>query len=136
MSRPSSVRRFAAVAVLASLGACTPATIGGVRGHTSFAATARVEAHASRRPADAVAACFRQTAKFLPKSRFDALPDGGQRYTLSGFGQWFEEISFRPTAGGGSTVEILTSANYAGNWVTMLARDRLEPLAACIADPR
>jgi hypothetical protein len=68
-------------------------------------------------------------------SQFDTLPEGGHRYTLSGFGQWFEEISFRPVPSGGSTIEILTSANYAGNWVTMLSRDRLEPLAACMAKP-
>jgi hypothetical protein len=122
------------LALLSGLAACAPSTVGGVRGYTSFAATARVETHHSKRPADTVAACFRQTATFLPKSRFDALPEGGQRYTLAGYGQWFEEISFRPDTAGGSTIEILTSANYAGNWVTMLARDRLEPLAACMAE--
>lgn len=122
--------------LLAVLSACAPSTVGGVRGYTSFKATARVENHRSDRTADAVAACFRSTATFLPKSRFEPLADGGQRYTLAGFGQWFEELIFRPAADGGSNIEILTSANYAGNWVTMLARDRLEPLAACMADPK
>lgn len=121
--------------LLGALGACTASTVGGVRGYTSFAATARVENHHSVHSADAVANCFRATAKFLPKSRFVTLPEGGQRYTLAGFGQWFEEISFRPDPRGGSAIEILSSANYAGNWVAMLAHDRLEPLAACMANP-
>lgn len=120
-----------ALALLPLVAACTPATTGGVRGHTAFAATARVETHASPQPAATVAACFRATAKFLPKSRFAPLGNGGARYTLQGFGLWFEEIDFLNVPEG-SRIEVRTSGAYDAKWVAMLVRDRLEPLGACL----
>jgi hypothetical protein len=119
------------VALLPLVAACTPSTTGGVRGHTSFAATARVETHTSPRPAAEVAACFKATATFLPKSRFTTAADGSIHYTLAGFGLWFEEIDFTPTPDG-SRIEVRTSGAYDAGWVTMLVRDRLEPLGACL----
>jgi hypothetical protein len=116
------------------IAACTPSTVGGVRGETAFAATARVETHDSKFAADAVAACFRKHATFLPKSRFEPLPGGGSRYILAGYGLWFEEISFTPAAGG-SVVEVKSSGAYDAKWIAMMARDRLEPLGACLANP-
>ena len=117
-----------------ALAACTPSTVGGVRGETAFAATARVETHDSAFAADALATCFRAQGKFLPKSRFLPLPGGGSRYVLQGFGLWFEDISFVPTATG-STVEVRSSGAYDAKWIAMMARDRLEPLGACLANP-
>lgn len=128
-----SASRIAAAAILAALIAgCTPSTIGGVRGYTAFAATARVERHHSPRSAPEVAACFRTTARFLPRTRFEPMIDGGTRYVLAGYGLWFEEIVFTPGAYG-SDVEVRSSGAYAGKWVTMLVRDRLEPLGRCLA---
>lgn len=121
-----------ALAVLGGLSAgCTPSTVGGVRGHTAFLATARVERHVSAQPARVVASCFRRTAKFLPRSTFTSTPEGGVQYRLEGYGLWFEEILFTPSATG-SAIEIRSSGAYAGNWVRMLIRDRLEPLGHCI----
>lgn len=121
----------AALALALGAAACTPSAVGGVRGHTAFAATARVERLHSPRPADEVAACFRTNAEFLPKSRFETLPDGGTRYTLAGYGLWFEEMTFSPAPDGGSDIEVKSSGAYAGNWITMLVRDRLGPLGEC-----
>jgi len=73
----------AALALVSAAAACTPSTEGGVRGYTAFAATARVERLHSARSADEVAACFRANAEFLPKSRFERLPDGSTRYTTA-----------------------------------------------------
>ena len=114
--------------------ACTPNTVGGVRGYTAFAATAHVETHVSQHSAAAIAACFRSTARFLPESRFVTQADGSTRYTLSGHGLWFEDIRFLATPDGSRT-EVRTSAAYDTKWVAMLVRDRLEPLGACLADP-
>ena len=126
---------LAVAAALAPLiAACTPSRVGGVRGETAFAATARVETHDSAFAAGALAACFRAHAKFLPKSRFEPLPGGGSRYILAGFGLWFEAISFTPE-GTGSVVEVRSSGAYDAKWIAMMARDRLEPLGACLADP-
>ncbi len=128
-------RRWPALlALAAALAACTPSTVGGVRGETAFAATARVETHDSRFAADALAGCFRKHATFLPKSRFLALPGGGSRYVLAGYGLWFEDISFTPTPAG-SVVEVKSSAAYDTKWIAMMVRDRLEPLGACLANP-
>jgi hypothetical protein len=38
-------------------------------------------------------------------------------------------------AGSGSHVEIRTSGAYDAKWVTMLVRDRLEPLGVCLKPP-
>lgn len=125
-----------ALAVLALGGlssGCVPSTVGGVRGYTAFMATARIELHVSALPAPVVADCFRRTAKFLPRSTFAPTPEGGVHYQLAGYGLWFEEIRFTPNATG-SAIEIRSSGAYAGNWVRMLVRDRLEPLGRCIAD--
>lgn len=119
------------VALLPLVSACTPATTGGVRGHTAFAATARVETHSSAKPAAEVAACFKATATFLPKSRFVTDPSGSVHYSLSGFGLWFEEIDFLTTPEG-SRIEVRTSGAYDAKWAAMLVRDRLEPLGACL----
>jgi hypothetical protein len=120
-----------ALALLPLVSACTPATTGGVRGHTAFAATARVETHSSPKPAAEVAACFRATAKFLPNSRFVTDASGSAHYSLSGFGLWFEEIDFLNVPEG-SRIEVRTSGAYDAKWVAMLVRDRLEPLGACL----
>jgi len=126
--------RALAVVALGGLSAgCVPSTVGGVRGYTAFLATARVERHVSAQPAPVVADCFRRTAKFLPRSTFVPTPEGGVHYRLAGYGLWFEEILFTPDATG-STIEIRSSGAYAGNWVRMLVRDRLEPLGQCIAN--
>jgi hypothetical protein len=119
------------VALLPLVSACTPAVTGGVRGHTAFAATARVETHSSPKPAADVAACFTATAKFLPNSRFVTDAGGSVHYTLSGFGLWFEEIDFLKVPEG-SRIEVRTSGAYDAKWVAMLVRDRLEPLGACL----
>jgi hypothetical protein len=128
------VSRATPLVLAMALAACTPNSVGGVRGETAFAATARVETHDSPFAADAVAACFKAHARFLPKSRFEPLPGGGSRYVLAGYGLWFEEISFTPQ-GIGSVVEVKSSGAYDAKWIAMMARDRLEPLGACIADP-
>lgn len=133
------MNRLACIAmVAASLGAtaCMPSTVGGVRGYTAFAATARVEQLQSARSPDEVAACFRTNAEFLPKSRFEKRADGSTRYSLSGYGLWFEEMLFVPTPAGGSAIEVKSSGAYAGNWINMLVRDRLGPLGECAAQER
>jgi hypothetical protein len=127
-----------ALALLAAQGlivACTPSTVGGVRGYTAFDATARVETHRTPLATADVAACFRTTASFLPGSRFEPLATGGERYTLFGYGLWFEEISFRPAPEGaspGTLVEVKSSGAYDAKWTAMFARDRLEPLGHCL----
>lgn len=133
MSRPL---RAAMLVMAIGASACTPSTVGGVRGYTAFAATARIERLHSARPADEVAACFRANAVFLPKSRFEKLPDGGMRYTLAGYGLWFEEMTFAPAPDGGSDIEVKSSGAYAGNWINMLVRDRLGPLGECAGQGR
>jgi hypothetical protein len=125
----------AALVALLGLAACTPSTVGGVRGATAFAATAHVENHDSRRSATEVFECFRATAKFLPPSRFTANADGSHTYTLAGFGLWFEEVIFTPGPDG-SHVSVRTSGAYDDKWIAMLARDRLEPLGACLNPPQ
>lgn len=126
----------AVLALAMGISACTPSSTGGVRGYTAFAATARVERLRSDRSADDVAACFRATARFMPKSRFEALPDGTNRYTLEGYGLWFEEITFNPATDGGSDIEVKSSGAYAGGWISMLVRDRLGPLGECAGNRR
>lgn len=121
-------------AILPLVAGCTPSHVGGVRGQTAFAATARIEIHNSRHAAADMAACFRKSAKFLPKSRFTAEPDGSARYRLAGHGLWFEEIDFMATPTG-SRIEVRSSAAYDARWIARLARDRLEPLGACLANP-
>lgn len=130
------LRLAATLALVLGSAACTPSTVGGVRGYTAFAATARVERLHSARSADEVAACFRASAEFLPKSRFEKLPDGSTRYALAGYGLWFEEITFSPAPDTGSNIEVKSSGAYAGKWINMLVRDRLGPLGECAEHER
>ncbi len=121
----------AALALLVPLAACTPSTVGGIRGETAFVATARLDSLRVEGDAPTIAACFRDTAEFLPRSRFTPIDGGGIRYTLAGYGLWFEEVRFVPQQPGGTLIEVRTSGNYDGRWMTVFSQQRLTPLMAC-----
>lgn len=124
-----------AIAASIPLAGCTPSTVGGIRGETAFVTTARLDTLRAERDADAIATCFRDTAEFLPRSRFTPLEGGGSRYTLAGFGLWFEEVRFIPRQPAGTLLEIRTSGNYDARWMAMFSEQRLEPLLACAHAP-
>jgi hypothetical protein len=124
-----------ALALLMPLAACTPSTVGGIRGETAFVATARLDTIRAEGDAGPIATCFRNTAEFLPRSRFAPLDGGGSRYSLAGYGLWFEDIRFVPQTPTSTLIEIRTSGNYDARWMAMFSEQRLEPLMACVRQP-
>lgn len=122
---------LAALMLSIPLAACTPSTVGGIRGETAFVATARLDTLRVEGDTASIATCFRDTAEFLPRSRFTPIEGGGSRYSLAGYGLWFEDIRFLPQQPGGTLIEIRTSGNYDGRWMTMFTQQRLTPLMTC-----
>jgi|GEM_PF-6342995 len=130
----SARRKFAVLAVAASLGACGGARVG-IEGYENFAASARLETLASAAPYADFARCFEHRARLLPFSQLYYF--GAQNeavYKLQGYGWWFETIRFAPTPTG-SVAEIRLAANFDAKWEAGFRKDRYAALVDCTRNP-
>lgn len=129
------MKRFALPIALALMStACALPDRAGVRNPEFFRQVATQSSIEGARPSADVARCFEERAALLPTSSFvrdDAA--GATTYRLRSFGFTFEEIDFRPTAGG-SRVTIFIAPNVNAKWHEDFERDRGAPLRACAAN--
>lgn len=87
----------------------------------------------SATPAAMYADCFQNRGTFLPFTQFITSPSGATiTYKLAAFGDYYEEIVFRPK-GNGSTAVIRLSGGYTPKWTRDFERDRLDALKTCAA---
>lgn len=125
---PARLGVLAAVAV--TMTACAANRVG-VEGYGNFERSARLEIIGSERSYEDFARCFERNAKLLPFSSVQYFPEGREAsYSLSGYGWWFETITFKPTETG-SRADIRLAHNYDQKWMDGFMADRYPALLSC-----
>lgn len=113
--------------------ACAAAPQVGEKTAGEFTQHAETLTFTSTQPAARVARCFEREARLLPLSTLVYEADTRIfRYRLKAYDLWLEEAEFSDDPLGGSRVLFRHAGNYDTGWRTMLTRDRLDPLKACL----